>query len=77
MLRTSLIHMVMASRSILYRFEVRNRGSGGPRIDALKADVRALGIGTLRSACQIALYFVEGELAPEELSLLGVFFSDC
>lgn len=69
--------MVMASRSILYRFEVRNRGSGGPRIDALKADVRALGIGILRSACQIALYFVEGELAPEELSLLGRFlFSD-
>jgi len=69
--------MVMASRNILYRFEVRNRGAGGPRIDALKADVRALGIGTLRSARQTVLYFVEGELAPEELSLLGRFlFSD-
>ena len=71
------VHMVMASRSILYRFEVRKRGSGGPRIDALKADVRALGMGILRSARQVTLYFVQGELAPEELSLLGRFlFSD-
>jgi phosphoribosylformylglycinamidine synthase len=67
----------MAGRNILYRFEVWNRGAGGPRIDALRADVRALGIGILRSARKIALYFVEGELAPEELSLLGRFlFSD-
>ncbi len=77
MLRPSLIHIAMAHENVLYRFEVRNRGSGGPRIDALKADVRALGIGILRAARQTALYFVEGELAPEELSLLGRFlFSD-
>jgi phosphoribosylformylglycinamidine synthase len=77
MLRSSLIHIAMAPENILYRFEVRNRGSGGPRIDALKADVRALGMGILRSARQTALYFVEGEVAPEELNLLGRFlFSD-
>lgn len=69
--------MVMAGRDILYRFEVRNKGAGGPRIDALKADVRALGIGTLHGARHIALYFVEGELTPGGLDLLGRFlFSD-
>ena len=75
--RYDLLHMDMATRDFLYRIEVRNKGSGGPRIEALQADVRALGMGTLRSARQIALYFVEGEIAPEEMSLLGLFlFSD-
>jgi len=69
--------MDMATRDFLYRIEVRNKGSGGPRIEALQADVRALSMGTLRSARQIALYFVEGEIAPEEMNLLGLFlFSD-
>ena len=43
------------------------------KIEALKADVRALGMGILRSARDTALYFVEGDLAPEELCLLGRF----
>ncbi len=63
----------MANGGNLYRFEVRTRGAGSPRIEALKADVRALGMGILRSARDIALYFVEGDLAPEELCLLGRF----
>ena len=63
----------MANGENLYRFEVRTRGAGSPRIEALKADVRALGMGILRSARDTALYFVEGDLAPEELCLLGRF----
>ena len=63
----------MANGENLYRFEVRTRGAGSPRIEALKADVRALGMGILRSARDIALYFVEGDLTPEELCLLGRF----
>jgi len=35
--------------------------------------VRALGMGELRDAVDVALYFVRGKLAPEELSLLGRF----
>jgi len=67
----------MADREILYRFEVRAKGSNGARIEALKADVRARGMGILRNVQEIALYFVEGQMAPEELNLLGRFlFSD-
>lgn len=67
----------MATRDILYRYEVRRLGAGGPRAEALIADVRALGMGTLRSAQETALYFVEGTIAPEERNLLGLFlFSD-
>ncbi len=67
----------MANRGILYRFEVKTKGSGGPRIQALLEDVRTLGMGILRSANETALYFVEGHMAPEELDLLGRFlFSD-
>jgi len=67
----------MANRDILYRFEVKTKGSGGPRIQALQEDVRTLGMGVLRSANEIALYFAEGQMAPEELDLLGRFlFSD-
>ena len=55
----------MANRDILYRFEVKTKGSGGPRIQALREDVRTLGMGILRSANEIALYFVEGQMAPE------------
>ena len=67
----------MATRHILYRFEVRNRGARGPRTQALMDDVRTLGMGILRNACQTTLYFVEGELTPEELELLGRFlFAD-
>lgn len=67
----------MANRDILYRFEVKTKGSGGPRIQALQEDVRTLGMGILRSANEIALYYVEGQMAPEELDLLGRFlFSD-
>ncbi len=67
----------MATRDILYRYEVRRLGAGGPRAEALMADVRALGMGALRSARETALYFVEGTIAPEERKLLGLFlFSD-
>lgn len=67
----------MATRDILYRYEVRRLGAGGPRAEALIADVRALGMGTLRSAQETVLYFVEGTIAPEERNLLGLFlFSD-
>ena len=67
----------MANRHILYRFEIKTRGAGGPRTQALMDDVRALGMGTLRSVHQTTLYFVDGELTPEELELLGRFlFAD-
>jgi len=63
----------MADRDRLFRFEVRTKGAGSARIQTLRADVRALGMGELRDAVDVALYFVRGKLAPEELSLLGRF----
>lgn len=46
-------------------------------MEALYADMRALGMGGVRSAHSCALYFVDGKIAPEEMDLLGRFvFSD-
>lgn len=61
----------MGSSTAIYRFELRERGPGGPREAGIPADARALGIGIVRRARSAQLYFVEGTIAPEELCLLG------